>query len=147
MSDFLKPALDERELASLSSLALAHIGDCVYELLVRSYIICRRSLTNRDMHRATVGYVSAAAQAEAMKRILPLLSEEERAVYRRGRNAHVNSIPKPAGVGSYHAATGLECLFGWLYLQDRRGRINELFGLIVEEEPRGTVPGHAGHNA
>ena len=134
MTDYLKPALTQRELAAQSSLALAHIGDCVYELLVRSYIVCHQNLTNRDLHRATVGYVSAAAQSEAMKRILPLLSEEERAVYRRGRNAHVNSIPKHAGVGNYHAATGLECLFGWLYLQDRRERINTLFALVVDDK-------------
>ena len=127
MTDYMNLSLTDGEIAALSNLALAHIGDCVYELLARSCILSQKAYTNRDMHKATVGLVSAEAQAEAMKRILPALSEEERAVYRRGRNTRVNSVPHHAGLGVYHAATGLECLFGWLYLKNRRERINELF--------------------
>ena len=129
--DYFNLSLPEEELGALSNLALAHIGDCVYELLVRSYVICGKKLTNRQMHNETVRYVSAAAQAKAMETLLPLLTEEERTVYRRGRNTHVNSVPKHAGVGAYHAATGLECLFGWLYLRGRRERINELFAAVT----------------
>ena len=73
------------------------------------------------------------AQAAALERILPLLSEEELAVYRRGRNTRVHSVPKNAEIGAYHAATGLECLFGWLYLSGRHARVNELFARITEE--------------
>ena len=133
MTDYLNLQLSGQEIHALSNLALAHVGDCVYELLVRSYIVGHRRLTNRQMHMETVKFVSAPAQAAAMEKLSPLLTEEERSVYRRGRNAHVNSIPKHAGVGSYHAATGLECLFGWLYLNGRHERINELFAVVVDE--------------
>ena len=98
MTDYLNLQLPEQEIGALSNLALAHIGDCVYELLVRSYIIGHRRLTNRQIHTETVKYVSAAAQAAAIEKLLPLLSEQERAVYRRGRNTRVNSIPKHAPV-------------------------------------------------
>ena len=74
----------------------------------------------------------ASAQAEAVEKLLPLLTEEERAVYLRGRNTRVHSVPKNAELGQYHAATGLECLFGWLYLSGRHQRINELFSHITE---------------
>ena len=134
MTDYLNPHLDPPEIGAMSNLALAHIGDCVYELLVRSYLVGHRKLTNRELHSDTVRYVSAPAQAEAMKRLLPLLDEEEKAVYRRGRNTRVNSVPKHAGVGAYHAATGLECLFGYLFLRGRRDRVNELFAAVVAEE-------------
>ena len=134
MTDYLNPHLDPPEIGAMSNLVLAHIGDCVYELLVRSYLVGHRKLTNRELHSDTVRYVSAPAQAEAMKRLLPLLDEEEKAVYRRGRNTRVNSVPKHAGVGAYHAATGLECLFGYLFLRGRRDRVNELFAAVVAEE-------------
>ena len=132
MTDFLDVALPEEELNGISTLALAHIGDCVYELLVRTYLLRRGEHTNRKMHEATLAFVSAPAQARAMDKILPLLTEEERAVWKRGRNSYVNSVPKNASVADYHAATGLEALFGWLYLRGERSRAGELFALITE---------------
>lgn len=138
MTDYLNLQLSEAELGALSNLGLAHIGDCVYELLVRSYLLCRGQHTNRGLHKATVEIVQASAQARAMEKILPLLDEAELAVYRRGRNSRVNSVPKHAQLRDYHAATGLECLFGWLYLQGRRERINQLFAVIMEQEDHAT---------
>lgn len=134
MSDYLNVKMGERELDTISTLGLAHVGDGVYELMVRSWIACRGGMTSSGLHRETVKYVSAHAQAEAAERIAGMLSERERAVYRRGRNAHVNSVPKHAQIGQYHAATGLECLFGWLYLQGEHARLNELFEKIMENE-------------
>ena len=131
MRDFLDIALSEGEMKEISTLALAHIGDCVYELLVRTYLLRRGEHTNRKMHEATLAYVSAPAQARAADKILPRLTEEERAVWKRGRNSYVNSVPKNASVADYHAATGLEALFGWLYLRGERGRAGELFDLIT----------------
>ena len=115
------------ELGSMSILALAHVGDAVYELLVRSRLA--REGTGRviDLHRAAVSIVRAPAQAKAAAAILPLLSEEEHAVYRRGRNSHVNSTPKGASKAEYHAATALEAVFGWLYRAGERERIDALF--------------------
>ncbi|MCM1148834.1 MAG: ribonuclease III [Butyricicoccus sp.] len=134
MNDYLNIKMPERELGTISTLGLAHVGDGVYELMVRSWIACRGRLTSSDMHRETVKYVRAPAQAEAAGRISDMLTEPERAVYRRGRNAHVNSVPKNAQIGQYHAATGLECLFGWLYLRGEHARLGELFEKIMEME-------------
>ena len=134
MADYLNIEMTDEELRGVSSLGLAHVGDCVYELMVRSYIVCHGKGTSAGLHRATVGFVSAPAQSEAVKKILPVLSQEETAVFKRGRNARVNSVPKNAELAQYHAATGLETLFGWLYLKDRHARLNELFAAIMENE-------------
>ena len=132
MTDYLNIQMTPQEIGAVSNLGLAHIGDCVYELLVRSYIVAHGGVTNQRMHALTVDMVKAPAQAAAMERLLPLLTEEERAVYLRGRNTRVRSVPKNVELGQYHAATGLECLFGWLYLRGEHARINELFDVIVE---------------
>ena len=132
MTDYLNIQMTEQEIGAVSNLGLAHIGDCVYELLVRSYLVCHGGQTNQGLHFATVEYVKASAQARALEKLLPLLTAEELAVYKRGRNTRVNSVPKNAELGDYHAATGLECLFGWLYLHAQHTRINELFSVIVE---------------
>ena len=118
---------------ALSSLALAHVGDAVYELLVRSMLAGRGPAAVQDLHRKTVAYVRAEAQAQAVKKILPLLTEEETAVYKRGRNSHVHGIPAHANPGEYHSATGFEALLGWLFLQSRTERIMTLFRAITEE--------------
>ena len=133
MTDYLNIKLSEGEIRGLSNLGLAHIGDCVYELMVRSRIICSGRSTSGGLHRETVKYVSAPAQAEAVAKILPVLTDAERDVYRRGRNTRVNSVPKNADISQYHAATGLEALFGWLYLNGSHDRLNELFAIIMEE--------------
>lgn len=132
MTDYLNICMTPQEIGAVSNLGLAHIGDCVYELLVRSYIVAHGGVTNQGMHRTTVELVCAAAQARAAEKLAPLLDEEETAVYRRGRNSRVHSMPKNAEPGDYHAATGLECLFGWLYLSGRHERINILFAAILE---------------
>ena len=98
------------ELNAMSALALAHMGDAVYELLAR------------------------AAQAVAARRLQPFLTEEETAVYRRGRNSHSHAAPRSVSAVEYHAATGLEALFGWLYLREEKQRLEELFAIIMEED-------------
>ena len=133
MTDYLNIELCDEELNAVSNLGLAHIGDCVYELVVCSFIVCHGNHTNQGLHFATVQYVKAPAQVRSLEKILPLLTEYEQAVYRRVRNTRENSVPKNANIGDYHAATGLECLFGWLYLKCRHARINELFAAIMEE--------------
>lgn len=130
--DLFDVKMTDGELLKLSSLGLAHIGDAVYELLVRSYL-CREGLeTAKLLHKSTVKYVSAPAQAAAAHLISEMLTDEERAVYRRGRNTRVNSVPSRSTIEEYHAATGLEALFGWLYLKGRKERISELFAVITE---------------
>ena len=131
--DKLSPELSEREANQLNMLALAHVGDAVYELLVRSRLCCEKNSSVMQLHRRTVQKVRAEAQAESAEKLLPVLTEGELAVYKRGRNAKVNSVPHHADVAQYHAATGLEALFGWLYLQGKTERIGELFAAITEE--------------
>lgn len=134
MRDYLHTTLSENEIFEMSSTALAHIGDAVFELLVRGNLAKRGARRAKDMHKATVSSVSAAAQEAAAGRILPHLNDAEREVYLRGRNAKVNSLPKHATPETYHTATAFEALFGWLYLQGRFERINELFDIIIAEE-------------
>ena len=134
MPDYFASPMSEAEVRSMGSLALAHVGDAVFELLVRARLCADGPAAVAQLHRRTVAQVNAAAQAEDMKKLLPLLTPEEAALYKRGRNTKVNSVPHHADVGQYHAATGLEALFGWLYLREETGRIEELFALIMEED-------------
>ena len=129
----LYPQLSLKEVNQMNMLALAHVGDAVYELLVRGMICREVNAPVMQLHRLTVQKVRAEAQAEAVERLLPLLQEDELAVYKRGRNTKVNSAPHHADISQYHAATGLEALFGWLYLQGKTARIGELFTAITEE--------------
>ena len=124
--------MSAREANSISMLGLAHVGDAVYELLIRSMLCQQGHYAVGDLHRSTVTLVRAEAQAQAMALLLDLLDEQELAVYKRGRNTRVNSVPKHAQLSQYHAATGLEALFGWLYLQGKLERINQLFRVIME---------------
>ena len=133
MMDYFYPQMSEQDVNKISMLGLAHIGDGVYELLTRTILCTRGHSSVIELHKLTVSYVNAPAQAAAAEKRLPLLSEKESAVYRRGRNAKVNSVPHNANIAQYHAATGLEALFGWLYLQGRTERIGQLFAAIMEE--------------
>lgn len=133
MTDYFAVRLPEDDIRAISSIGLAHIGDGVYELLVRTYLCAHGKATGKGLHRATVQLVCAPEQARRAQRILPLLTEEEQEVYRRGRNAHVHSIPQHASRSEYQQATALEALLGWLYLSGRRERINELFETMMEE--------------
>ena len=113
--------------SSLSPLTLAFIGDTVFDLLVRSELVCEANRPVNALHKSASKKVCAAAQAEGIKKILPLLTEEEEAVFKRGRNSHTGGIPKNASSADYHYATGLESLFGWLYLNGQSERIVELY--------------------
>lgn len=126
------PEMTEQEVNKQSMLSLAHVGDAVYELLVRSMLCARGPVQVNSEHRRTVTYVNAGAQAKAAGIILPMLSDKELSVYKRGRNTRVKSVPHNADIGDYHAATGFEALFGWLYMQGMTDRINELFNAIAE---------------
>ena len=130
--DYFHLNASREELLNMSSLGLAHLGDGVFELMVRAWLCLRGKVKVKDLHRATVGYVDAPAQAAAMERLLPLLTDEEADVYRRGRNTAPHSVPRAATRAQYQSATGLEALFGWLYLQGRTDRLNQLFETIMD---------------
>ena len=133
MADYFTIQLSSDEIKGISSIGLAHLGDAVYELLVRTWLCAHGKATGKCLHRATIELVCAPKQAEFSEKILPLLTEEEQAVFKRGRNANVHSIPQHASRAQYQQATALEALLGWLYLNGRRERINELFNIMMEE--------------
>ena len=133
MENYFHLQLPEDEIRNISSVGLAHLGDAVYELLARAWLCAKGKATGKDLHRAAVELVRAEAQAQRGQKILPLLTEEELAVYKRGRNAHVNTIPHSASRGEYLRATALESLLGWLYLRGEVERINQLFCAMMEE--------------
>lgn len=117
----------------LSPLNLAFIGDCVYEMLVRESLVADANRPVNDLHKESVKFVSAKAQTEAYEKIKDCLTDEETAVFKRGRNAKVGHNPKSASQGEYHIATGVEALFGYLYLTENAKRIKELFAIILEK--------------
>ena len=127
MENYFEPMMTEDELRNISAIGLAHMGDAVFEVLVRTWLCVHGKATGKGLHQATIKLVCAESQAEKAQRILPVLTDEETAVYKRGRNAQVNSIPGHASRAQYGAATALESLLGWLYLKGRRDRIEELF--------------------
>ena len=138
MNDYFDIHLQDDQIRAISSIGLAHLGDAVYELLVRSWLCAHGRATGKGLHRAAVELVKAPAQAARAEKILPILTEAELAVYKRGRNAHVHTIPHSASRSDYLKATALECLLGWLYLQGKRERINQLFAVMMEEEEYAT---------
>lgn len=138
MEDYFDLHMEEDQIRSISSIGLAHLGDAVYELLVRSWLCAHGRATGKGLHRAAVGLVRAPAQAARAERILPMLTGEELAVFKRGRNAHVHTVPHSASRSDYLKATALECLLGYLYLHGRRERINALFAAMMKEEEHAT---------
>lgn len=134
MENYFEPCLAPDQLRSISSIGLAHVGDAVFEILVRTWLCAHGRATGRGMHRSAVQLVCAESQARRAERILPLLTQEESAVFRRGRNAHVRTVPGHASRAQYGEATALEALLGWLYLSGQRQRINQLFCAMMEED-------------
>ena len=116
----------------MSPLNLAFIGDCIYEILVREALVCEANRPVNELHRESVKYVSAKAQTEAYAKIKDMLTEEETAQFKRGRNAKVGHSPKSATDAEYHTATGIEALFGYLYLSGKTERIKQLFAAITD---------------
>ena len=127
MTDYFTIQLPADEIRAISSIGLAHLGDGVYELLVRTWLCAHGKATGKGLHRATIELVCAPKQAELSEKILPLLTEEEHAVFKRGRNASKASVAKHASPEEYRASTGFECLLGWLYLNGQLARVHELF--------------------
>lgn len=133
MENYFSVRMDIAEINQMTTLGLAHCGDAVFELLVRSWLCTQGGVKAGQLHKSTVEHVSAGAQARRCDRLLPLLTEQETAWFKRGRNAHVNGVPKNATREEYGRATGLECLFGALFLTGQTQRANELFNLTMEE--------------
>jgi len=125
--------LPKRDIDAISNLGLAHMGDCVYEILCRAYLCSRGDRTVQQLHKDTIAMVKATYQAQFVDKMLPLLTEEEMTYYRRGKNSHVHAVPKSATPAEYAKATGLEALFGYLFLSGQKERANEIFNIVMNE--------------
>ena len=134
MENYFHVTMTKKEIDAFSNLGLAHLGDCVYELLCRTYLCTRGEHTVKRLHKDAVALVTAPKQAQFADKILPCLTEEEAAYYRRGKNAHSHAAPKSATPQEYAKATGLETLFGALYLAGKTDRLNELFHMMMQTE-------------
>ena len=125
--------MTKAEIDAISNLGLAHMGDCVYEMLVRAYLCAQGNKTLAQLHKQTITMVKATYQAAFVDKMLPLLTEDEMTHYRRGKNSHVHAVPKSATPAQYAKATGLEALFGYLFLSGKKERANEIFNLVMKE--------------
>ncbi len=123
-----------RDPAQLSVLALAYIGDTVYDMFVRTKLIDTTDLKPNGLHLQATRLVCARTQAQAFRRIESLLTDEENNIFRRGRNAHMGTIPKHAAIMDYRLATGLEAVIGWLYLKGCDERLAELMRIALNED-------------
>ena len=125
--------MTKAEIDAISNLGLAQMGDCVYEMLVRAYLCAQGNKTVAQLHKQTITMVKATYQAAFVDKMLPLLNEDEMTHYRRGKNSHVHAVPKSATPAQYAKATGLEAMFGYLFLSGKKERANEIFNLVMQE--------------
>ena len=133
MENFFEMNMTKAEIDAISNLGLAHMGDCVYEMLVRAYLCAQGNKTVAQLHKQTITMVKATYQAAFVDKMLPLLNEDEMTHYRRGKNSHVHAVPKSATPAQYAKATGLEAMFGYLFLSGKKERANEIFNLVMKE--------------
>lgn len=134
MENYFEMQLTPMQVNTISNLGLAHVGDGVYELMCRAYLCAKGDHTVKNLHKDSVQLVKAPTQAAFADKIKPFLSEEEMDYFRRGKNAHTHAAPKSASRTEYAKATGLEALFGALYLLGRTDRLNELFAIMMKED-------------
>ena len=132
MENLFQMQFTPQQVNAISNLGLAHVGDAAYELQVRTWLCTQGDQTVLKLHKDSVNLVKATAQAKFVDKILPVLTEE--AYFRRGKNAHSHAAPKSASPKEYAKATGLETLFGALYLLGRTERLNELFYFMMTDE-------------
>lgn len=133
MTDLFSLRREASEINEMSNLSVAYLGDAVFELMVRAHLcLTSGNIAAGELHSRAVAIVNASGQAAIAERLMPLLSEAELAIFRRGRNSKVHAAPHNASISDYHSATGLEMLFGYLYLRGDTARLNELFKAALE---------------
>ena len=132
MENLFAMEMTPNQVKEITNLGLAHVGDGIYELLCRSYLVSKGGKTVLKLHKDTVELVKAPTQAKFADKIKPMLTEEEMDYFRRGKNAHTHAAPKSATPQEYAKATGFETLFGALYLLGRKDRLMELFAICME---------------
>jgi len=125
--------VNKEDVAQLNPLVLAYLGDAVFEMYVRMHIVGNGRYKTNTLHKMSIAYVSARAQAKILDRIFEQLNEKEKEIVRRGRNAHANTIPKNATIADYKKATAFEALIGYLFLMKNEARLEEVIGWALEE--------------
>ena len=133
MENYFEMKLEKQKIDAISNLGLAHMGDCVWEILTRTRLCAEGGKNVGKLHRDTISMVNAPYQARFADKLLPYLNEEELSYYRRGKNSHVHAVPKAATPQEYAKATGLEALLGAMYLAGQTERINELYHRVMDE--------------
>jgi ribonuclease-3 family protein len=126
--------LDKAQVGMIHPLVLAYIGDTVYDLFVRTLLIHSCDASVHQLHMRSISFVNAGSQSETLHEIEDLLTEDEKSIVRRGRNAKSGTIPKNADVADYRRATGFESLLGYLYLTGQEERLIEIFGYVLKRE-------------
>ena len=130
MNDFIELKKDEQEVNLMSPLTWAYIGDCVHEMYIRTKLVNETKLKPHALHIQAIKHVKAKAQAETLNEIYDELTEKEKEIVRRGRNAENHHLPKNANVQDYMYATAFEALIGYLYLTKQNNRLKEIFDKI-----------------
>ena len=133
MDNYFEMNMPKKEIDAISNIGLAHMGDCVYEILVRAHLCAQGRKTVQQLHQQTIQMVKATYQARFVDKMLPILTEEELTYDRRGKNAHPHGVPQSATPAEYSKATGLEALFGYLFLSGQKERANEIFQIVMKE--------------
>ncbi len=128
----LGKSMDQHQVKMLNPLVLAYIGDTVYDLFVRTYLIHTQDVSVHQYHLKSISYVKAASQSDTLQTIEAYLTEDEKSIVRRGRNAKSGTIPKNADVVEYRRATGFESLLGYLFLTGQEERLYEILGFILD---------------
>ena len=135
IEEFIKIEKDEQEINQLSPLVWAYVGDCVYELYVRTYLVNNTKLNPHKLHIEAIKFVKAGAQCKALEQIMDILTDDEKDIVRRGRNAQNHHLPKNSNVQEYRYSTAFEALIGYLYLTKKYERINEIIKVIWGRVP------------
>ena len=133
MENYFEMNLEKARIDAISNLGLAHMGDCVWEILTRARLCAQGKTTVGNLHKLTISMVNAPYQASFADHMLPYLTEEELTYYRRGKNSHVHAVPKASTPQQYGKATGLEAMLGAMYLAGKTDRINELYQRVMAE--------------
>ena len=131
MDEFIKLEKTPEEVKLMSPLIWAYVGDCVYELFIRTHLVNTTNLKPHNLHIETVKYVKASAQAELLNKLYDELTDEEKEIVRRGRNTENHHLPKNSNVQEYMYATAFEALIGYLYLTKQNERLDEILGKIL----------------
>ncbi|MHC1685604.1 MAG: Mini-ribonuclease 3 [Clostridiaceae bacterium] len=133
--DILNGAFNKSNVNEMNSLVLAYIGDAVFEVFIRGYLVKEnKNIVVQKLHKKGIAYVKAKAQSDYVKRIMDQLSEEEIRVFKRGRNAKSGTVPKNADIQDYRNATGLEALIGYLYVTENYERLNRILEMAIEAD-------------